>query len=1098
MASFAVCGVVSADTNGRLLTGTRVVQPQVGENHVSHRCLTPHLEQAPGQLPRAERWSLPSSLMADTTIRCLVLRFNFTEELPDDPNTTGRGVMDLRRPLDTPADSAAYFDSAGHWIDPPPHDSNYFDAHMRALRQYWHTVSEGRIDLAWDIYPPSGTGTYQLPRPMSYYGRCDFAEVVDGLTDYFLDCIHLADSAHLTISGHPDIDFSQYDAIFLFHAGADRQNDIGFPETCNDLFTGFIRFFGWVQVDNGADSVNTALMMPEGASQDNRATALNAVLAHEFGHQLGLPDIYSTRTFLSQLGDFELMDNNGFGTGIDFGFPVGNVFGAIPVYPSAWCRAFLGLTPVVDFHQGVDLRIVSSSIVSSGIKIARLPISESEYYLLENRTENPSGNAAAVLADSASGVILGPVDLATREPNGEYDFLAPGSGLAIYYVDEGIAALDYDGDGSNNFDDNQLQLFIPGQNRKFLSLIEADGLVNFGGNYRSGFGRPEDLFREDRNRSFTSTSNPPSLTNTGAFSRIAVTDIRRDTVALPRLTPLDTVIRFSVATDGLAANFPVRVGEPLFGLSPISADIDNDGSEEIIVASDKNLCVIEQAGRSLLNKLDSCLSCPPFLDTIDSHLGTGNFLDPPRTAVVPVYYRTPNFISANPVVGSYGSSGQWLIAVAHPLADSSVQINGRVLLLTLADSDNNGMADSVGNPIPTDGWPVAMTFGDALWILTDRGFVYRIASPTSFQLAATLDEPEQFGLARIGSRVVALTGDSASTVVRVLGASGSPASVTLTGRYSLGPVILDSDYDEAPELCLFSPSGAGILLRIDTSQTVPVISEQASRIDCADSLTSNPIVLEIDNDGYADIVVAGVNRLYAFNRQFVLVHDFPLTIDNRFPDDAITATPIAADIDSRTIGDAELLAASASGNLYSFAQAPTIGFPIKHGSTRETAVGSSPAYVTNNQSTSFLAVHGGDGWLYLWQTDFSFSRHYWPMYGSDPGGSFAIDPDVIGPLKFGGIGLLPPEQFFAYENPVVDGSTRIRYRLEESASSVVITIHDFSGEEVARLVGPTGGGIDQELVFDCSTLTPGVYRAVLVATVNGSDQTRTTDIAVLR
>ena len=80
-------------------------------------------------------------------------------------------------------------------------------------------------------------------------------------------------------------------------------------------------------------------MMPETSVQDNRATTINAVMVHEFGHQLGLPDLYRTDIFMSQLGDFALMDNNGFGTGVEFGFPVGRVFGTVPLYPTAWSRA---------------------------------------------------------------------------------------------------------------------------------------------------------------------------------------------------------------------------------------------------------------------------------------------------------------------------------------------------------------------------------------------------------------------------------------------------------------------------------------------------------------------------------------------------------------------------------------------------------------------------------------------------------------------------------------------------------------------------------------------------------------------------------------
>jgi len=311
----------------------------------------------------ASRWALPTQAMPDdfdTTINVLVLRVQFQQEFEDDPNTTGNGIMNVTRPKENVTDSIAYFDSVGHWVDPPPHDSLYFDAHMRSLNRYWETVSDSGIHLDWQIFPSGVNSVYQLPHEMSYYGKCGYDSVVLGLQNFFIDCIELADT-------DPDIIFADYQAIILFHAGADRQNDLGYPLTCSDLYTGYIRFIDTsLSVDNGTFEVNSAVMMPEYSSQDNRAVAINAVMAHEFGHQLGLIDLYNTYTasLMSCLGDFALMDYNGFNTGLEM--PdwfskswIGTVYGAMPIYPCAWSRAYLGFDEVVDFRQGSDIRMVA-------------------------------------------------------------------------------------------------------------------------------------------------------------------------------------------------------------------------------------------------------------------------------------------------------------------------------------------------------------------------------------------------------------------------------------------------------------------------------------------------------------------------------------------------------------------------------------------------------------------------------------------------------------------------------------------------------------------------------------------------------------------
>jgi hypothetical protein len=149
---------LTAVAEDKLLIGTKDrLEPVPGDNRVERRCLAPRTVSR-GLLPldREKPWSLPKAALAadfSDTINVLVLRYNFQYETTDDPNTTGRGHMNLTR-LETVQDTLGYLDSMGHFIDPPPHDSAYFDAHMRALRLYWETVSDGKITLTWEVYPP--------------------------------------------------------------------------------------------------------------------------------------------------------------------------------------------------------------------------------------------------------------------------------------------------------------------------------------------------------------------------------------------------------------------------------------------------------------------------------------------------------------------------------------------------------------------------------------------------------------------------------------------------------------------------------------------------------------------------------------------------------------------------------------------------------------------------------------------------------------------------------------------------------------------------------------------------------------------------------
>ncbi len=1060
----------------------RPVETVEGDNHVLRRCLTPQiLERASSVLERDNQWSLPKAALAADfadTINILVLRYNFQYEATDDPNTTGRGHMDVTTTKED------FLDSAGHAIDPTPHDSVYFDAHLQALRTYWEFASAGKLTLTWDIYPSGIDSVWELPHPMNYYGKCDFNEVVSGLEQYFIDGIQLADTVA------PEIDFSLYESIFLFHAGSDGQNDIGFPPTCNDLFTGFIRFGDSLAVDHDSNHVRTALLMPETTNQDNRATAMNAVLAHEFGHQLGLVDLYSTNTFMSMLGDFALMDNNGFGSGIDFGFEaVGSVFGAIPLYPIAWSRAYLGFVDVVDYRQESDIRLVAAEMISDGVKVARVPITEYEYYLIENRLIDIDGQIPAAKRDDSSWVLLGPTDTTeARNFNGEYDFMMPGSGVLIYHVDERVASLDYDYDGVNNFQDNQLQWardIYGNEVDQFITLVEADGFVNFGGYYRLGYGSEDDMFRDDRNSSFTPNTNPASIDNSGNNTHIFITDITRATN--PGTGALmDSIVLFDVATDMMSAGFPVRAGLPSANISPVADDLDGDGNPEIIVVSNNLLSVITPEGRNFLQQYTGCDTCPVYYDVVYASVNNGVL------KALSLYAIAENTITAGPVTGRFadGPSDHKLVAVGYPIGEGAI---GRVDLYSLLDDDNNGLADFAHGIdtsfFNTTGMPLILSFGDILYVVTDGGFVY---TKEAFGLAPVeafrIEDDELFGACRLGDALLLLGGDETSTNLYYFRGSDS-TSISLDSRFALGPVLADLNLDEIPEVVACSDDGEIIIVNIDTTAFSTPFSIADSR-ETDYVFTANPIIGDVDLDGYPDIIIGGTNSIHAFNYQLTLKTSFPIEVNDRFPNDEVSAPPVMADIQQG--GVAEIVFPTAIGNIYSYGADKSFGFPLSAG---ETSSGS-PVILTDSISGR-LGYLGADGWFYLWDVNDDEATDMWPMYGADGGGSFALNPAKLPALKQYAT-LFPEEQFYNYPNPVVDGATTIRYFLADDASSVLLTVYDMSGREITQLTGPTTGMVDNELIWDCGDVTPGVYRCRIEVDFGGTTETAFTDIAIIR
>jgi M6 family metalloprotease-like protein len=1085
---------------GRLLQPKRLVFDSTTTPNLVHRkCLTPEGNDERLVPTGSERWRLPSQALAadfDTTIHCLVLRYNFQYETTDNANTTGRGLMDLSRPLDTLTDSE-YVARLGHEVDPPPHDSLYFNAHLRALNRYWETVSGGRIHLAWDIYPACDTCVYQLPHPMGYYGKCDFIDVIGGLENYFVDCIKMADTLN------PEIDFSQYQAFFLFHAGSDAQNDLGFPTTCQDLYSGFIKFADTVWVDNHTHMVRQALMMPETAVQDGRVTALNAVLAHEFGHQLGLVDLYNTEYFFTQIGDFSLMDNNGFGTGIEFpGWPIGKVFGVLPVFPDAWSRAFLGIEDVVDFRSdttGVDL-LAAELTTEPGLKVARLPITENEYYLVENRLDEVNGTTTMILADKQTSVFQWPVD-STKAFTGEYDYLMPGSGVLIYHVDEEVARLDYDGDGTSNFADNDLQWAR--DERKFLSLVEADGVVHFGGYYYAGYGDQGDFFRDDQAHAFTPHTNPQTIDNSGNETHFYVENISRKEIDGGH-DPQHATFDFSV--DRKVSGFPIRAGYPRLPLAPIVDDLDGNGTPEIIMAAGPYLSVVTSTGENFIRTVGDCPACPLVYDTVSTSVNPGTSINPAATQPVPVYDVVPFIITAGPVTGrltSAASDTTRLVAVSYP--HSTIPGTGWVTLYAPRDLNDNARADKYDS-IAAVGWPIAMTFGDSiLYALTAAGWVHRWAVAADSVITTVLPERDLYsGICKLGNNLVVLACDTLAndvgntTWIYYLTRTGSDSYMsvfydTLPGLYVWGPVAVDMNLDGNYEIAAFTAGGGAILVTIDQSGEEPSFSVLSQR-ETDHLILTPPSAGDIDLDGYPEIVVGGRNEILAFNADLIYKTDYPLEVDDRFPDADMVAAPLIADIAATS--SPEVVLPSDRGNFYSFGRTLSYGFPLSSGEQQQYVSGTQ-AVLFHDETGGKLGWLGGDGWFYAWEVDADTVSNFWPMSGGNPAGTFALAADKL-PETAPASTAFDDSRYYNYPNPVRGDQTTIRYYLGDDARSVVLNIFDLSGRKIAKLDGQTRGGTDNEVIWDCGDVTPGVYRCVIEVEFAGSSETAFTDIAVIR
>ena len=1001
----------------------------------------------PFSLPTAKNGiPLDIASTAAETLNVLVLKVEFQREVPDNPKTTGDGTLDLR-------DYEQFVSEEGHYIDPGPHGTSYFNSHMEALRRYWYFVSDKKLDLNWDVFPREESLAFRLPVPMSYYGsEGPWTDVRDQLGYFFIDAITFADTAA------PEIDFSNYQSIIVFHAGSDQQNNIPFIyNTPDDFFTGFLMLGEPIPVDGGASSVREGLIVPETASQDNRVTAINAVLAHEFGHQLGLIDLYNTNTFLTQVGDFALMDNNGMSVGVQFPDIRSTVGGTLPVYPCAWSRAFLGFNIPREMTDGVDIPI-SAAALEHDTEIVKIPITDFEFFLVENRqpdvdTLEPGYPFDDILiGDSLTGVILGP-GFAYFEGNdtvlvadSEYDRLLPGSGGAlIWHIDEYVAYLGIPGSEYNNYQTNSLQW---NKDRRFMTVVEADGVIDFGGNYHRGYGTNSDYFKPGNSTMLTSFTKPSSESNLGADSHISITDI----------SVSDTIMTFDLEIDWFLPGWP-QMSHPQVNSSPIAFDLDNDNSLEVLSIADNRLLIHRADGEKFIANSDSI-----GLYGFDG----GVILYPWAVAAV-----CDTTISGRPVPVDFDGDGYYEIAVS--------TVSGALYAFTQFDDDFDGRIDLLsGYPIQISDSPLvtlgAVDFdtlaGMELFAAEENGEYQVISSPDSINFfdnaGGTILSTAAYTIGEFNVVDMAVISGGYLNVTRTLPNVFEPDQSLLSFTTRLGSpdscLIVSGDIDR--------DGGMPEIIAV-TSNSIVLIESDGTigwRMNIGYSL-GHPTLGDINGDGYTEIVVAGDSKIYAVNRRGTMLTDFPVDLSFVDLNGIIEAEPVLGDVDNDSKPD--IIVGLPGGGTYAFNYRSDLigGFPLPSSFEIERSAGLADL---DSDGDLDLLIMDGSGAINAWDlsSEYTSINVPWAFSGGDVFNSGYLPPAFDKPV-IEADQQLPAGSVYNYPNPAKN-STAIRFYLN-SDSDVTIDVFDFLGERIKSASLRGAAHADNEYIWDCSGVASGVY-----------------------
>ncbi len=424
-------------------------------------------------------------------------------------------------------------------IDPTPHNKSYFNSHMEAMARYYDFQSCGAAEITWDVLPAGENGSYKLSDLADYGPGRGGQWTVEMLVKFVQDAIIACDDS-LRSDGYP-VRLSDFDAIIVVHAGANLQSDV-LGNSPNDIpsFNARLGEGDEIVIEDGY-VITELSVVPETAIQDGYNGGLAAVLAHEFGHALGLPDLYDTYTNYSTIGVFDNMDSGGMLGAILVDAEGGEHYaeGFVPGGLCAWSKYFLGwleADTVGTFDEAISLS-ASGKCPAKGV---RVEMSADEYWLIENRAAELDGLPTGYVTDEVTGVILGtgncmncgsgiPDDIVWEFTNG-YDYLLPteepypspqwGPGLLVWHVDEYFI--------ERRWEANEVNSRWPFG----VSLIEANGVVDLGDpTSRFRLGWYDDAFCDENFTEMNDETLPPAWSNWQVPSGLRLENVSgRDTL----------------------------------------------------------------------------------------------------------------------------------------------------------------------------------------------------------------------------------------------------------------------------------------------------------------------------------------------------------------------------------------------------------------------------------------------------------------------------------------------------------------------------------------------------------------------------------------
>tara|TARA_Y100001935_G_scaffold254275_1_gene262771 strand:+ start:38108 stop:41257 length:3150 start_codon:yes stop_codon:yes gene_type:complete len=963
-------------------------------------------------------------------------------------------------------------------IDPLPHNQQYFESHLEFAKNYFEKSSDDQLTLNYTVLP----GVFTLPKKMEEYSPIGEEFTLDKLGDLLNDTwTAVEDAGGFNATGLDP----ENTAFVIFHAGVGRDIELtgtSLDITPYDIPSIYLRkqdlqnifenpSFSGFPINGGAFRVTNSLIIPR--TESRRAEdisgnevvfplSINGLLCASIGSHLGLPDLFNTDTGEPAIGRFGLMDGAGF-----FAYN-----GLLPPEPSAWEKIYLGWETPFEITPQTDGAIyLPATSLDQPNSIAKLSLSSSEYFLIENRHRDPENDGLIITIRTPDGtevqqsftnndseLIYQESDFDTLLTAGtiidvdNFDFSLPGGleigddeeegtaddrelngGILIWQIDEAIINQKLASGGIN-----------ADPLRRGVDLEEADGAQDIGRDVglldnSSSFGYAYDFWWSDNNyRVITETTTidlnpdnqfgpdtyPDNRSNSGApsfFELYEFSDILPvASFRIRSVSSVDTGYEQVLNIPAIASN-TYTTDNDYWNFYPLSIGFYSNTSDTLVVVpGSANIYFTDYHSGTAIQTISTISNQQPILGD--------QFI-----------------LASNPTI-------------EEPLSPGNIRI-------TEHPGVPNNLSAAYTITSPPNGAFISTENGSVIHPdFTETSYEYDGTSVNSFDAPAFRSEAINNSYAEIDGNLVRIS------------SSNDSYGTSYTDRLYVGTIqtIMASN-----QYFVFE-DGAFRLIDPTSNEFVVTIFEEdnAEWPAISDSLE----IFRINKQE---------NVLEGYNRYGALLHNMPVSAPNGF---TFIGTPLLADITGDNEQDILVVTQDDySVNIFAYEMDGTAiqGFPLYVGESLGSNI--QPIHPAFFENTLFAVSHTGD--LKSWRFN-NFTTSVWPSrYGDNPYNKISART-VISTTSSPSFSVLNKTETYNWPNPARD-ETNIRFELAAPGGNVDITIIDLTGRVIYETTVSARGGAPEEITLDTRSWGSGAYLAMIKAEVDGKTESKLIKIGVV-